>query len=493
MKKLLLTLLCSAGLLVSQAEAQTKRYVDPVFEGVKLTKNIKYATAPNGYGTLDPIDLYLNLYEPVGDTETKRPLLIVAHAGSFVSPALLPLIFGTASIGTKEDETMNEIARRFTKMGYVVASIEYRSGWNPTSQDISVRKGTIMQAAWRAIQDGRAATRFLRKNADQYKIDESKIAILGSQSGGYIPVHMAYFDKPVEIACDNCADPTKLKDPNNKAVIDTTVLNGFNIPWGYPEVSDKFKIGIALNAAVADSSFIEGGEIPMLSVHGIENNTPYGTDIVSTSSGQQVVEVSGGRDMMARATRRGNQEVLREVPDAKPLPFADKGILENGTQITIPGLYTFSASSMQYQVYGFTEKSTAEQIAVAKTHIDTVMMFIVPRMNKVLELNTAPVTVTPGEDTVDDLISSVNEAQVLRTEVKMYPNPTTGDFSIALGNSGVKITRIDLFDYTGRLVQSVAGSQDWKQTVNLNGVSQGLYTVRLSTDNGQASQRLLVK
>lgn len=56
--------------------------------------------------------------------------------------------------------------------GYVVASIEYR-----------VAPASVFPSA---LEDVKAAIRFLRANSEKYNIDKSKIAIMGDSAGGYL-------------------------------------------------------------------------------------------------------------------------------------------------------------------------------------------------------------------------------------------------------------------------------------------------------------------
>ena len=50
-------------------------------------------------------------------------------------------------------------------MGYVVASIDYRLGWNPLAATQSERTNQLINAAYRGVQDARTAVRYFRMNA----------------------------------------------------------------------------------------------------------------------------------------------------------------------------------------------------------------------------------------------------------------------------------------------------------------------------------------
>jgi acetyl esterase/lipase len=141
------------------------RYRDAVFTNVTKTSDLQYGQAPDANN--NPVALKLDLYQPTGDTETKRPALVWVHGGSF-------------SAGDKTNVVPVDVANTFAKLGYVVVSINYRllgSGCvaNPSSCTV---------AALEAQHDAEAAVRWLRANAATYKIDTDRIGIGGESAGG---------------------------------------------------------------------------------------------------------------------------------------------------------------------------------------------------------------------------------------------------------------------------------------------------------------------
>ncbi|MGZ8665948.1 MAG: hypothetical protein ACXWZM_02410, partial [Solirubrobacterales bacterium] len=74
----LLALLVSAAVLAGCSVPRPPgdsplRYRDQVFSNVSVTRDIQYGSAPDRAG--NPVALRLDLYQPVGDTQTKRPAL----------------------------------------------------------------------------------------------------------------------------------------------------------------------------------------------------------------------------------------------------------------------------------------------------------------------------------------------------------------------------------------------------------------------------------
>ncbi|MCS7074852.1 MAG: hypothetical protein NZ108_10340, partial [Bacteroidia bacterium] len=123
MKKLLLVFsLCLTALAV---EGQI-RYRDEVFSNVIKVADVNYGFNVS-YGQVIPDSIKMDIYMPAGDTASQRPLLIFAHAGSFLNPTIL----GIPGVGTKEDSVVVETCKSFARRGYVAVAMAYRVGWNP--------------------------------------------------------------------------------------------------------------------------------------------------------------------------------------------------------------------------------------------------------------------------------------------------------------------------------------------------------------------------
>lgn len=102
---------------------------------------------------------YLNLYVP--DSDEPMPLFVLVHGGGFVS-------------NDNESRQAQFMYRYFRDHGYACASVNYR---------------LAQEAAYpAAIDDVKAAIRFLKANADKYGYDASKVAVWGESAGGYLAV-----------------------------------------------------------------------------------------------------------------------------------------------------------------------------------------------------------------------------------------------------------------------------------------------------------------
>lgn len=234
---LLITIHCS--LITFSQPCNSLRYQDTIFHDVTIT-SVKFGTA-TPYGLLAlPQDLYLDFYEPTGDTLSKRPLIIFQFGGGF-------------TIGWRSEPDIPQFCNYFAKCGYTVASIDYRLGLNPVDTNSTIR------AFYRGVQDERSAIRFLSQRAMQYKFDTSLIILTGTSAGCFCAFANAFMHEterpastfgtllePNDLGCMDCSGNTDLGHhiPRIKAIVNQ---------WG----------------AMLDTAFIESAEnVPVISFHG---------------------------------------------------------------------------------------------------------------------------------------------------------------------------------------------------------------------------------
>jgi hypothetical protein len=153
------------GLFADVAMAQTgQRYAEPVFDEVNVETGIPFSSAIKE-GETSPTTLYLDFYEPVGDTLSARPLVITVFGGAFVA-------------GSRDYADMVEYCTRLAKHGYAAASIDYRllSFWNLNAK-------SLIREAYMAAQDVSSAIRFFKAHCDDYRIDTKQVFLLGDSAG----------------------------------------------------------------------------------------------------------------------------------------------------------------------------------------------------------------------------------------------------------------------------------------------------------------------
>lgn len=111
MKKhlLLVAIFTHVYLANAQSNCLSNRYKQAVFDSVKTTSGIQFGVA-DPYGINDQQQLFLDIYEPIGDTVTKRPVVVYAYGGGFL-------------IGTRNQPPIPYYGNFFAKLGYVFVAI----------------------------------------------------------------------------------------------------------------------------------------------------------------------------------------------------------------------------------------------------------------------------------------------------------------------------------------------------------------------------------
>jgi len=319
-----------AMLFMSTVTAQV-RYVDEIFDDVTVTSDVTYAANVTVITTLQglpPMALPQNMdvYEPTGDTETARPLIIYLHTGNF-----LPKYLNGGATGDRDDFCAVEICSRFARMGYVVASIDYRLGWNPLAATQSERTYQLINAAYRGVQDARTAVRYFRMDADvagnTFGIDPANVGYFGEGTGGYISYAASTIGDYNDIILDDLGAPIEKfwYDPGDGSSIPMVIegvngnpdgtSDGAQIPLGlnpdgtpimgslciahYPDYSSDVNFAMNLGGALGDLNWLEEGDAPMVSFQTPHDPfAPYTTGVlIVPTTGNLIVEVSGAYDV----------------------------------------------------------------------------------------------------------------------------------------------------------------------------------------------------
>lgn len=281
MKQIFTLIICA--LVASNLQAQTdctggRYFTENLFSTVDVTEGVTFGNN-NALGG-GPVDLKMDVYEPTGDTETGRAVVIMQFGGSFIA-------------GSRGDVASQ--CEYFAKLGYVAIAPDYRVGFFFPSEI------TTTLAVLRAAHDMKAAVRYLRKtvaeDGNPYGIDPERIIIGGISAGAIGAIHAAYFDDDAEI-------PAYMEN-------DTAGLGGVEGNSGSPGYSSEVLGVLSYSGAIGDSAWINSGDAPIISVHEDGDDVvPYDTREVSVSGFPTGLTASGSRDVHARARNVGLNNCL---------------------------------------------------------------------------------------------------------------------------------------------------------------------------------------
>lgn len=248
----------------------TQRYVDKVFESVDRSSNIVFG---EGVRIGAPQSLEMDIYTPRGDSETDRPVIILAFGGGFVS-------------GFKRDPLISTLATDFAQRGYVTASIDYRLlETTPTNED-EVNIGII-----EAMHDMKAAVRFFREDAagaDTYGTRGEAIFVGGVSAGAI----MASFSGALDMN-DTLATPVRDFLTANNGTDGNSSTN--------TQISSEVQGVFSLSGAVSDYQWIDSNTAPIYAAHE-EFDTVVPCKFGLNEDG---VPLAGGCDMVPSAQNAG--------------------------------------------------------------------------------------------------------------------------------------------------------------------------------------------
>lgn len=279
MKKLLLLL--TLGLAPTLLWSQ--RYLQPIFASTLSDSDFPYGLAPSWNGT--PTSLRMDVYEPVGDTQSLRPVVVLFHGGSFVS-------------GVRTDPVMVALCNAFASRGYVAITASYRLGVN--LNNLPQLNLEFIRAAIRATHDVKAAVRFVRRTVvnegNPFGIDTNRIYVGGYSAGAIAAIHAAY-----------------LNDTSSASVLlrnELRGLGGLEGNSGSPGFSSKVHGLLNLAGAVLDTHLVATGAPNAIHFHGTADNVvPYARGFVQ-ANGFPVIEVDGSSLLHARLQSRGTYSEL---------------------------------------------------------------------------------------------------------------------------------------------------------------------------------------
>lgn len=289
---LYLCLALAAGNLGAQnAACDGIRYKDLVFNQVDTIKNVKFGQNTTIGGANK--ELFMDIYQPAGDTASERPAILLAFGGSFVS-------------GNRQQ--LSGLCNYFARRGYVCSCIDYRLF------DVFAIPDSVMMVdvVVRAVGDFKAAVRYLRQDAatdNLYRIDSDYIFAGGVSAGAIAADHMAYLDST---------------DTDIPSFAMTSIVNngGWEGSSNNNTLAYSSKVQGVLNysGALARSVWVSPGQAPLFSAHDDQDEiVPFGAGMAGFNLGfftLDIVYMEGSELMHNQALQSGLTSELIVIPNS---------------------------------------------------------------------------------------------------------------------------------------------------------------------------------
>ncbi len=443
-----------AFLLFAVVGAKAQRlYFDKTIDSVLVTKDVVYGSnyvfdILKGQLGLTKEDQTLDIYQPYNDVNPDRPLLIWAHGGSFLG-------------GTKEDKDIVYFCNEYAKRGFLCVSINYRIGY-----ELPLDSTKAVRTVFRALQDGRAAIRYMRSKSDSLGFNKNKVFFGGTSAGAFVAMNVGFLNLPEEV-------PSYVDTTGHNDILNTDPQIGIDGIEGLTNTiqeSSEIQGIIGYCGATKVTSWMDdqySRNIPMIMMHGTRDSTvPYATRIIYLND-------------------------LTPIPPQLPLPIVqvqgsydvDKHADEAGY---LSRFYTwYGADHVPYINYDDNGNGAA--------YMDTVMRFTAKHIYEDflglgevdgIEENDPPCDFNNGIE--DPCISGIAEAK--NNPFQLYPNPASDGFAVKNVTGEFEVLVIDQM---GRTVINKKGNMElYIPTLSL---PTGLFMVHVKCASGLYTEKLILE
>ena len=494
------TLLALLMLITLCGFSQNYRYTNTIFGSSTVTSNIQYTTAPSlnspysDESATTTIALSMDIYQPSGDTLSQRPVIIFAHGGGFAD-------------GDKNVDDMTAYCDTFARKGYVTISIDYRQGIEVLDNgDLHYTR-----AAYRGLQDGRSAIRFLRANASAYGIDPNKIYWGGNSAGSFIglnSIFMGNSEKSADAGAVNytitiLGVPTDYTGPDlgdldvGDNLAESGVPNAVMACWG--GVADTLTINTNNNKPVFLIHGTDDQIVPFNSgaPFGLSGISPvYGSNAIDTRLNTiglpaQMTYFVPGEDHEFYGVTNGDwtdgtggneywDTVVTKATEFYWLqhkPTADYTYTDNNLELD----FTDISLGGQFWLWNFGDGTTSTlqnpQHTFATTGDYFVSLYI---ENETNSWDTISYNITVDTDN--------NVSKITKSDIKIYPSPCSTELTI--NNDKSIINYVQVFDISGKLIEQYHTHKP-KFTISTDAWETGIYYLKIETKQKIISERII--
>ena len=302
-----------------QPDCDEGRYLDTLFD-VETSYGIEYGQNVNEefiIGNEYTQTLYMDVYEPEGDTFQDRPLIFFMFGGSFIG-------------GARNSADIVELCNGYASRGYVAVAIDYRLTPNLILEPTPEK---AYEAVIKSIHDLKAAIRYFTMNneeSDDFRIDPNRVFVGGVSAGAIASLNAVYI-----------SDESEALSLVSQDYLDS--IGGIDGSSGNPGYSSDVHGIVNFCGAIGHYDWIEEGDVPIVSMHGDQDSTvPYDDSLV-TLFGLNV-QVYGSYTINEAMNDLGNYSALHTYVGQGHIPFSANN-MDFELQFTSEFLYDIVCAS----------------------------------------------------------------------------------------------------------------------------------------------------
>lgn len=509
------------ALLICFVTWSQTRYLQKITNDVSISKDIIFSTNiptietfnlfgnrianEESYGKTR-ITLKMNIYEPANDRLKQRPVIIFAFGGGFVN-------------GDRNESSMIQLCEEFAKRGFVTATIDYRLGMNLTDSELAKR------AVYRALQDGRSAVRFFRKNAASYNVDPNKIFISGHSAGAFLAIHNVYLNKDSE-------RPASTRNYFGRADLGGLDDIGDNKRYGNgSRVNGRANGVMGLAGAIGEVSYIENSsDIKGIFFHStddavvpFESGEPF--SFLSWIPGIDLPNVKGSGQIQRRAKNIGLKHKLnsysnrghglhtnffgslREDIVIETSKFFYDNFLKPSKATIVPLQSNTKIAGLnyveEYRVEGANEALSFEWDVTGGKIIESydnerriIIQWHENRNQKIIKVIPFSKQLVAGDEEIFKLPTTTLHHTTENNIFEIYPNPASGFINLKINQSDNQgDILISIHNTLGQKViaQTLNHPNNTSFSIDISDLQKGMYIFKIHKLNNETIKRFLVK
>jgi acetyl esterase/lipase len=175
-----------------------------------FTYSFSYSQEQILFKQIDSTKLFMEVYHPeIIDTTKKHPAIVFFFGGGWTGGTI---------------KQFEQHAKYFSQRGLICFLVDYR---------VKKRQQTT---PFESLKDAKSAIKYIRKHADRFHIDTSKIVAAGGSAGGHLAAATALIDD----YNDNTDNMSVSCIPNALVLFNPVIDNGPG-GYGYDRIGDSYK------------------------------------------------------------------------------------------------------------------------------------------------------------------------------------------------------------------------------------------------------------
>jgi len=366
-------------------------------------------------------------------------------------------------------------------------------------------------------------------NAAAWGVDDSKILLFGQGSGGYVSQAYVTLDDYAEIASLPKFINGTTGLPYVLEAVDGTLDGGpgavrLSDPLQLAGISSEVHMGLNLGGALADISWLEDGDVPMIAINCVRDAAaPFneGTVIVGVTN-EDVVDVHGPNIFIQAANDFGNNDAFASIPDGDAFTDRARSLYGETVEYIYADEPTMTIASTPEGLFPVMRPigaviaanesdpwdwwdlptltaTVAGTNALLGTELDADMihaqgLFSNPGMSQaqgMAYVDTIQGYIHPRITLALDLVSGIAENPEVQNAMNVYPNPATD--IVTVSNDKARISEVIIVDSMGKLIRT-ENVNNFNHIVNVKGLSSGMYIMTiLFEEGGQLSRKVILR